>query len=97
MPRFFLLVVAAAMLGGFVASFLLGDEEPPSAGLTTPGESALEATTRNAARRGSVFADLLVPDFFAERLVWSGVSLAKLVASMEVPASHQGRLRPATK
>ena len=27
----------------------------------------------------------------------SGVSAAKVVATMEVPASHQGRLRPARK
>lgn len=37
--------------------------------------------TKNAARRGSVFADLLVPDFFEERLVWSGVSLTSANAA----------------
>jgi D-alanyl-D-alanine carboxypeptidase len=48
-PRFFLLVVAAALLGGFGASFLLGDEKPPSADLTTPGETVLSSMTRPVA------------------------------------------------
>lgn len=42
------------------------------------------ARTENAARRGSVFADLVVPDFFAPSLVWSGVSLTS-TASSTVP------------
>lgn len=41
----------------------------------------LAAKTKNGARSGSVFADLLVPDFFDERLVWSGASLTSATAA----------------
>ncbi len=39
------------------------------------------AKTKNSAQSGSVFADLLVPDFFKERIVWSGASLTSAAAA----------------
>jgi VWFA-related protein len=39
------------------------------------------AESKNAGRRGSVFADLIVPDFFADPIVWSGVSLTSASAA----------------
>lgn len=39
------------------------------------------AQLKNAARRGSVFLDLVVPDLPDERLVWSGVSLTSTSAA----------------
>lgn len=39
------------------------------------------ARTKNGARKGSVFADLVVPDFFEPRLVWSGVALTSAAAA----------------
>ena len=42
-----------------------------------PGRYQLRvaAEAKNAGRRGSVFTDVIVPDFADERLVWSGISL----------------------
>ena len=42
------------------------------------------ARTANGARQGSVFADLLVPDFFKGPLTWSGIALTS-AASVQVP------------
>ena len=39
------------------------------------------ARTQNGARRGSAFADLVVPDFFSPPLIWSGVSMTSTIAS----------------
>ena len=49
-----------------------------------PGRYQLRvaAEASNAGRRGSVFADVLVPDFGSERLVWSGISLNSLEAEL---------------
>jgi VWFA-related protein len=41
----------------------------------------LAAEASNAGRRGSVFADVVVPDFQDERLVWSGIALTSEDAS----------------
>ena len=38
-----------------------------------------------------------MPFFATSSVTASGVSAAKVVATMEVPASHQGRLRPERK
>ncbi len=42
------------------------------------------ARTANGARQGSVFADLLVPDFFKGPLTWSGIALTS-AAAVQVP------------
>ena len=42
------------------------------------------ARTTNGARQGSVFADLIVPDFFAGPLAWSGVALTS-ATSVQMP------------
>ncbi len=39
------------------------------------------ARTANGARQGSVFADLVVPDFFKGPLTWSGVALTSAAAA----------------
>jgi VWFA-related protein len=47
----------------------------------------IAASTKNGGRRGSVFADLDVPDFSGAALVWSGVSLTSETA-MQVPSQR---------
>jgi hypothetical protein len=49
----------------------------------------LAAESSNGARKGSVFADLVVPDFFKDPIVWSGVSLTSAAAAM-VPTRAVG-------
>ena len=44
----------------------------------------IAARTTNSAMRGSLFADLIVPDFFEPALLWSGVSLTS-AGALRVP------------
>ena len=59
-----------------------------------PGRYQLRvaASLKNATRRGSVFADLVVPDFFDDPLVWSGVVLSSASAAA-VPTRPAGNAR----